>query len=155
APASGPYADLPGWPVSILGGSSPPTAAGVDPSYPGLEVAVGTPSSAGHLYFFHSHGTPVAGRPACIRIFFSPPPAIADPDGVGALDISAGDFAGNRVWAVRADGTPMPGWPISVGGNVRSTASVADLDPSYPGLEVVIGVQDGTVQAWHADGTNV
>ena len=38
---------------------------------------------------------------------------------------------------------------------MRSTAALADLDPAFPGLEVIIGVQDGSVQAWHWDATPV
>ncbi len=33
--------------------------------------------------------------------------------------------------------------------------SAGDLDPSYPGLELVAGAMDGHVYAWHADGTPV
>ena len=33
--------------------------------------------------------------------------------------------------------------------------SAGDLDPSYPGLEIVAGAMDGHVYAWHADGTPV
>ncbi|MDI3260851.1 MAG: S8 family serine peptidase [Sinobacteraceae bacterium] len=33
--------------------------------------------------------------------------------------------------------------------------SVGDLDPSYPGLEIVASAGDGHVYAWHADGTPV
>ncbi|HWU68305.1 MAG TPA: hypothetical protein VN046_05475, partial [Stenotrophobium sp.] len=34
-----------------------------------------------------------------------------------------------------------------------SNPSVGDLDPSYPGLEIVAGANDGHVYVWHADGT--
>ncbi|MDQ1747319.1 MAG: hypothetical protein QOD07_1582 [Frankiaceae bacterium] len=33
--------------------------------------------------------------------------------------------------------------------------SAGDLDPSYPGLEIVAGAMDGHIYAWHADGTPV
>ncbi|MEQ1437925.1 hypothetical protein AAG565_01050 [Fontimonas sp. SYSU GA230001] len=34
-----------------------------------------------------------------------------------------------------------------------SNPSVGDIDPAYPGLEIVAGASDGHVYVWHADGT--
>jgi hypothetical protein len=36
-----------------------------------------------------------------------------------------------------------------------SNPSAGDIDPSYPGLELVAGANDGHLYAWHADGTPV
>ncbi len=145
----------PGWPVSVLGGVSPPVCADLDPASPGLETVVGTLSSGTNLYVFRADGTIMPGWPRSVGFFVAASPTVADIDGDGHFEIVVGDWGGNRVWALRADGEPVPGWPISVGGNVRSTAAVADLDPSYPGVEIVVGAQDGQVYAWHADGTVV
>jgi len=149
------FPDHPGWPVSVMGGASPPVCADIDPAYPGLELLVGTLSSGVNLYAFHQDGTPVAGFPIDIGFFVAASPSIGDLDGDGDLEIVAGDFGSNQVWALSANGTALPGWPIPVGANVRSTAALADLDPAFPGLEVIVGVQDGTVQAWHWDATSV
>lgn len=150
-----PYPSLPGWPAAVMGGASPPVAADLDPSYPGLEVALGTLSSGVNLYVFHADGTSMPGWPRDIGFFVASSPAIGDLDGDGDLEVVAGDFGTNAVWALHHDGTPVAGWPIPVAANVRSTAAIADLDPAFAGLEVVIGVQDGTVLALHHDGTPV
>src|SRR5205085_1394450 len=36
-----------------------------------------------------------------------------------------------------------------------SNPSAGDIDPSYPGMELVAGANDGHLYAWHADGTPV
>lgn len=155
APAPLAFPNHPGWPVAVQGGASPPVCADIDPAYPGLEILVGTLSSASNLYAFHEDGTAVSGFPIDIGFFVAGSPSIGDINADGDPEIVVGDFGSNQVWALRADGTPLPGWPIPVGANVRSTAALADLDPGVPGLEVIIGVQDGTVQAWHGDATPV
>jgi hypothetical protein len=155
APAPLAFPNHPGWPVPVQGGASPPVCADIDPAYPGLEILVGTLTSAANLYAFHEDGTPVSGFPIDLGFFVAASPSIGDLDADGDLEIVAGDFGSNQVWALHANGTPLPGWPIPVGANVRSTAALADLDPAFPGLEVIVGVQDGTVQAWHADATPV
>jgi hypothetical protein len=144
-----------GWPVAVQGGASPPVCANLDPAYPGLEIVVGTLTSAPNLYVFHQDGTLMTGYPVDLGFFIAASPSIADINNDGLPEIVVGDWGGSQVWALRANGTALPGWPIVVGGNVRSTAALADLDPTYPGLEIIVGVQDGTVQAWHFDGTAV
>jgi hypothetical protein len=149
------YPNHPGWPVSVVGGASPPVCADLDPAVPGLEILVGTLTNTTNLYAFHQDGSLMSGYPLSLGFWIAASPSIGDIDGDGAAEIVIGDFGGNRVWALEANGAPLPGWPISVGANVRSTAALADLDPTFPGLEIIVGVQDGTVQAWHADGTSV
>src|SRR5512140_158738 len=57
------FPNHPGWPVAVQGGASPPVCADLDPSYPGLEIVVGTLTSAANLYVFHQDGTLMAGYP--------------------------------------------------------------------------------------------
>ena len=151
----GPYPDLPGWPVAVVGATSPPVAADLDPAYPGLEVVVGTLNSGVNLYVFHADGTVASGWPIDVGTFVAGSPALGDIDNDGDLEVVASDFGSNQVAAFHHDGTPVAGWPRPVLANVRSTPALADLDPAFPGLEVVVGVQDGSVWAWHHDGSLV
>ncbi|MDT5070395.1 MAG: hypothetical protein QOK02_6550 [Mycobacterium sp.] len=153
--APGPYPDHPGWPVAVVGATSPPVAADLDPAYPGLEVVVGTLNSGPNLYVFHADGTVASGWPIDVGTFVAGSPAVGDIDGDGDLEVVASDFGSNQVVAFHYDGTPVAGWPRPVLANVRSTPALADLDPAFPGLEIIVGVQDGTVWAWHHDGSLV
>ncbi|MBV9284274.1 MAG: hypothetical protein JO176_06645, partial [Acidimicrobiia bacterium] len=61
------------------------------------------------------------------------------------------------------DGSPVPSscvHPVrdhvnTVDHAFTSAPSAGNLDPSYPGMELVAGANDGHVYAWHADGTPV
>jgi hypothetical protein len=48
----------------------------------------------------------------------------------------------------------VPGWPIDVEGRIVQMPTLADLDPVFPGLEVVFGAS-AKMHAWHNDGTQV
>jgi hypothetical protein len=45
------------------------------------------------------------------------------------------------------------GWPAPMMGYDFSSPNFGDLDPDYPGLEIVVGGKDGALYAWHCDGT--
>ena len=66
------------------------------------------------------------------------PPAVADLDGDGDLEIIAGAFD-MRVYAWHHDGTLVDGWPRFVYDTVWSSPSVGDLDNDGR-MEVVVGV---------------
>jgi hypothetical protein len=61
------------------------------------------------------------------------------------------------------DGSPVPSTCVhpvrdhvnTVDHAFTSNPSAGNLDPSYPGMEIVAGANDGHVYAWHADGTPV
>ncbi len=80
-------------------------------------------------------------------------PTIADLDGDGNLEtvVGSGD---NKIYALHNDGTPVAGWPITLGGYIYSSAVVVDLDGDGQ-VEVVVGCGDHKVYAWHSDGTPV
>ncbi|HEV3354165.1 MAG TPA: FG-GAP-like repeat-containing protein, partial [Acidimicrobiales bacterium] len=112
-------------------------------------------------------------------------PTVADLDGDGWPEISAADTEGylyvwehdgqlrkgfpvqvNRAYSessVCQSSSPMtPGCVHPVRDHVNtvdhaftSNPSAGNLDPNYPGLEIVAGANDGHVYAWHADGTPV
>jgi len=91
-------------------------------------------------------------------------PTVADIDGDGKVEIIVGaqDDDKNKdngqngcvhIW--NYDGKPLSGWPQkTIGGKISNSNPVcADVDPSYKGLEVVIGSNNKKVYIWHADGT--
>ncbi|MBI2267997.1 MAG: S8 family serine peptidase [Candidatus Blackburnbacteria bacterium] len=73
---------------------------------------------------------------------------------------------GWEVLAIKQDGTLLPGWPQRIdplsGHILYYKLAVGEVDPNYPGLEIVATSLDamdpnGSIQlvAWHADGTAV
>jgi len=48
-----------------------------------------------------------------------------------------------------------PGWPQPVYDYLFSSCTIGDLDPFYPGYEIVVCGKDGRVYAWHYDGSPV
>jgi hypothetical protein len=48
-----------------------------------------------------------------------------------------------------------PGWPVAMQGYTFSSPNYGNIDPAYPGLEIVVGGKDGALYAWHCDGTPV
>jgi len=47
------------------------------------------------------------------------------------------------------------GWPVAMQGYDFSSPNYGNIDPAYPGLEIVVGGKDGALYAWHCDGTPV
>ncbi|MCK5798206.1 MAG: VCBS repeat-containing protein, partial [Deltaproteobacteria bacterium] len=52
--------------------------------------------------------------------------ALADLDGDGKRDIIAS--AGDKVWALHADGKPLTGWPTTIKGSAQSPPAIGDID---------------------------
>ena len=83
-----------------------------------------------------------------------------DQDGDSEVLIHSGEGIENgKVYVFHHDGVLMDGWPIYTGSQGISTPSVGDIDPNYPGLEVVVSMNEISftwfVYAWHSDGTPV
>lgn len=110
--------------------------------------------------------------------FTNTAPAIADVDQDGSYEVimlgsvqNAGqDFReqGVGLWVVRNDATRLPGWeqplhsPDYLGGlwdlegnivAITNQVSVADIDGTHPGLEIIYPGFDGRIHAAYADGT--
>ncbi len=78
--------------------------------------------------------------------------AVGDLDGDGGLEVVWGGGDGN-VYAWRADGSRLPGFPRPVGAAGNSIGiALSDLDES-PGLEILATLASGTVYALRADGS--
>ncbi|MCD4746584.1 MAG: T9SS type A sorting domain-containing protein [Bacteroidales bacterium] len=72
----------------------------------------------------------------------------------GLLAIIAG--SSNGVFYVKNyQGNDFSGWPKTGLEPIRTKAAVGDIDPDYPGLEIVVPSETGTVYVWHNDGTPV
>jgi hypothetical protein len=157
---------MPGWPVTVSAEvNSSPALGDIDgDGFLDVVVACGSnfdqTTGSGRLYVFRRDGsliwsfTPVDengdGRPEGI---FSTP-AIGDIDGDGDNEIAFGcwDF---RVYVLRKDGTPMPGFPPNPSGlghgirdTIWSSPALADLDLDGK-LEIIIGADT------HAEGTPI
>jgi hypothetical protein len=77
-------------------------------------------------------------------------PAIGDLDGDGYKDILAGSDSG-KVYAIKKDGTFLPGWPVQVTGQIISSPIIADIN-NDGSAEVLVGTSEGKIYAWSKNG---
>jgi len=81
-------------------------------------------------------------------------------DGDFEVLIHSGEGVTNgKLYVFHHDGSTMEGWPIYTGSQGISAPAVGDIDPNYPGLEVVVAMNglysNWFVYAWHCDGTPI
>jgi hypothetical protein len=114
------------------------------------------PDTAGNLWAWDRSGNTLAGFPA--SFYANPPaqatqstPSVGDIDGDGLLEIVFGDEAG-KVNGFNHDGTLAAGFPIQLGGEVRSTPALWDLDRDNL-VEMAVVAYDGNVYVWDLPGT--
>ncbi|UCD19310.1 MAG: VCBS repeat-containing protein [candidate division WOR-3 bacterium] len=80
--------------------------------------------------------------------------ALADIDGDGYCEVLTGTTQGAfYVWDYQ--GNLLTGWPKTGIEAIQTKAAVADIDTSFPGLEIIVPGRLNIVYAWHSDGTNV
>ena len=80
--------------------------------------------------------------------------SLADIYGDGLLAIIAGSAAG-ELHVLNYLGNNLPGWPKTGLEPIRTKAAVADIDPDYPGLEIIVPGEHSLLYIWHNDGTVV
>ena len=102
------------------------------------EIAVA--DYAGFLHVWHHDGTPVAGFPVQVHRPYSHVPGCQENIGPNCDEFSA---------------HPVRDHINVVNGAFAAQPAAGKIDPSYPGLDLVVGAEDGHVYAWHADGTPV
>jgi FG-GAP-like repeat len=78
--------------------------------------------------------------------------SVGDLFGDGRQDVVAG-FPDGSVRAWFPDGTPIPGWPRSVGGVIHENPTLVDLNHDGR-LEVVVTSENGYVNVFNPDGSN-
>jgi len=104
----------------------------------GMEVLMG--DNRGKLYAWHVDGSRVRGFPVTVNPAFSAEP----PCGPGTIP----DCDGNGPDPIRNQQNRREG-------AFNTAPAVGDLDPNYPGPEIVAAAADGHIYAWHGDGTPV
>ena len=161
----------------LRGGWSSPALGDIDGD--GLpEVVVGTDSPPwscpgnweqinyryGTVWAINGDSSNVPGWPVTTQNNVKSSPAIGDIDGDGEMEVVASsadsDEGGNGryVYAWNANGSPVPGWPKVLPGDVQAPPALGDLDgDGRP--EVVVGcgtVTDncGRLYAWRGDGSS-
>lgn len=125
------------------------------------------PNWGGWVGAFRADGTRVPGWPRFIpgQVVWSSP-AVTDLDGDGKPDIVVGTgnmdasmwdggkhpMRGTQVFAFHTDGSPLAGWPVTVGRNVTSSPAVGDVDGDGK-PEVAFVAEDGFLYVYRANGT--
>jgi subtilisin family serine protease len=184
---------LPGWPVELAtdlegtAGRPSPTLGDLDGDG-AMEIVINTVDGVVHV--LHGNGTPLPGWPsapmprdawpsdAATR---AEPPLLADIDGDGQLEVICGGDTrnttpsgrpvANDLFAWKADGTLLPGWPVqysddTIPGNYISRTSFGfgqpiAVDVDADGQSEVVVSSDANyerpfaIHAYRADGTEV
>jgi len=127
--------------------------AAYDPEY------LTSPGSRAHIFAWKPNGSQVSGWPKSNDYPSEwSSPVLADLNGDGQLDIIVCGTKGNngKIYAYKADGSVIPGWPLDTVGKLESTPAVGDIDGDGQ-VEVVAitGGTDAKAYAWHKNGVAV
>ncbi|OGW79758.1 MAG: hypothetical protein A3G33_01775 [Omnitrophica bacterium RIFCSPLOWO2_12_FULL_44_17] len=153
-------------------GESTPAIADLDPNYFGFEIILplsDAQTGGSQVHVLHQDGTEMTGWPIGIS-YSERTPVVADFDGDGDLEVITGaGSTGGQIYAWHHDGSVLNGWPKQMPKAVVASLSAGDIDPLFPGQEIVAGLMakniynlDGTIKTivpniyvYHCDGTIV
>lgn len=145
---------LPNWPVKTLGKPSSPAIGDLDPSYPGLEIAIYV--SQRQLYVFHADGT-LFWKKYCSaggKWTRMSHPVIGDIDNDGTLEIALSGT--NKLYLWNHDGTPVnTGETFIPMMDVvsRASAVIGDIDGDDSCEIIIATLNEGNIYAIEQDGT--
>jgi subtilisin family serine protease len=155
---------LPGWPVNFSAINSPPAIGDVDGDGQ-KEIVVATLNGPSNLYVIKANGVVMPNWPKAINPQLAPNfvnssfPVLGDLDGDGAMEVVIGS-ANGFVYAFRANGSNVPGWPQATKATGVNSPAIGDIDGD--GVPEVIAGNNRIIEnnatanylfAWHADGT--
>lgn len=112
-------------------------------------------AAGGSVYVYSSSGDLVWKQSISSWSLHSSP-VVEDISGDAAADvvIGGGWKITNDLSALTGSGTPIAGFPKSLGSDVWSTPTLADIDDDGI-FDIIVGCDDGKVYAFNGDGTNV
>jgi hypothetical protein len=155
--------DLPGWPRSLEGNACHASPVLYDLDGDGWPEVIQA-TMPGRIYVWKHDGSGYRDSSGLfttitdsLGVWVMGTPAVGDIDGEGRPEImvSGGDGGNHKLYAFRWDGTPEPNFPIRFLDRVISSPALGDIDPSFPGLEIVVLSKDNLVHALRADGQEV
>ena len=136
-----------GWPQMGFGTNSSPSVGDIDGDGK-YEIAVAEMA-------FEINGNMVTGFSDLIARSVSDSPAIANINGIGAVEIV---YAGtpllnssSSIYVVDGSNSALPGWPVNTGYNISSSPIVVDLD-NDGSLEIVVTAAGDQVLAYDKNG---
>jgi PKD repeat protein len=112
-------------------------------------------------YAWNMDGSQVDGWPVTLQFYAYGAPACGDIDGDSEIEVvvstrTAGTGNSGKVFAFEKDGSPVSGFPITLGGGATKTPVLADLNGDDV-LEIIIeerNYPDGYVGVYYGDGTS-